>query len=242
MKTSASILFVLLLSACSTQSSGQSVLDALKDSIRNENTSEELSGREIRSGLREALSIGTQRVMTQLGAVDGFNLDPNIHIPLPRSLQRLDSALSRLGFSQLTDNLETGLNRAAEAAAPEAKALFIDTISGMTLDDAKQILIGPDNAATQYFRSRTSDRLSELMRPVIESSLSEVGALQAYDAAVSEYQTLPFVPDVSADLTSYVVERSMDGIFYYLAKEETAIRQDPVKRTTALLRRVFGSD
>lgn len=228
----------LLMAACSGQSSGQSVLDVLKDTVQDNNG--ELSNTDISRGLREALTVGTQRVVEQVGAVDGFNLDPDIHIPLPKSLQRVDSALSSLGLSELTGNLETRLNRAAEAAAPEAKAIFVDAISNMTLSDARDILTGPNDAATRYFRQQTSGRLSELMRPVIESSLSEAGALQAYDAAISRYRQLPFLPDVSADLTDYTIERSLDGIFYYLAREEAAIRENPGKRTTALLRKVFG--
>lgn len=241
MKALVSIIFCLLLSACSTQSSGQSLLDRLKDTVQNQGGSGSLTDAEIRGGLREALTVGTERVIGQVGAEDGFNLDPSIHIPLPKSLQRVDSALSTLGLNSLTDELETRLNRAAEAAAPEAKALFIDTISNMTLADAQGILTGPDDAATQYFRTQTSERLTELMRPVIESSLQQVGALQSYDATVSRYQQLPFVPDVSADLTDYTIEKSMDGIFYYLAKEEAAIRENPLKRSTELLRKVFGN-
>ncbi len=241
MKQLISILLVLLLAACSAQSSGQSVLDALKDGLQNQDGSTRLSNDEIRGGLREALSVGMQRVISQVGAEDGFNLDPDIHIPLPRSLQRVDSALSSLGLSALTDDLETRLNRAAEAAAPEAKAIFIDTISNLTVDDARQILTGPEDAATRYFRDQTSTRLSELMRPVIETSLRDVGALQAYESAVTRYQQLPFVPDISADLATYTVDKSMDGIFYYLAKEEAAIRENPLKRSTELLQKVFGS-
>ncbi len=235
------ITFCLLLCACSTQSSGQSLLDRLKDTVQNQGNGQSLTDSEIRGGLREALTVGTERVIAQVGAEDGFNLDPSIHIPLPKSLQRVDSALSSLGLNSLTSELETRLNRAAEAAAPEAKALFVDTISNMTLADAQGILTGPDDAATQYFRTQTSERLTELMRPVIETSLQQVGALQSYDAAVSRYQQLPFVPDVSADLTEYTIDKSMDGIFYYLAKEEAAIRENPLKRSTELLRKVFAN-
>ncbi len=231
------ILMPLLIAGCAAQGSGGSILDVLAEGIGGQQA---LSETEIADGLREALTIGTQHVIEQVGAVDGFNLDPDIHIPLPRSLQRVDDALSKLGLSRLMDNLETRLNRAAEVAAPQAKALFIDAISNMTLNDARQILTGPDDAATQYFRTQTSEQLSELIRPVVESSLRKVGALQAYDSMISRYKTLPFVPDVSADLTRYTIDRSMDGIFYYLAREEAAIRHEPIKRTTALLRKVFG--
>lgn len=222
---------------------GQSLFDSIKDRVKApsaESTSAHLTDGEMAGGLREALTVGMERVIGQVGTTDGFNLDPEIHIPLPGSLRRINSALSTVGMSHLTADLETRLNRAAEAAAPEAKALFIDSISNMTLSDAQQILTGPDDAATRYFREQTSERLTELMRPVVQGSLNDVGALQAYDQMVGEYQQIPFVPDVSADLTDYTIEKSMDGIFYYLAKEEAAIRDNPLKRSTDLLKKVFA--
>lgn len=200
-----------------------------------------LSDPEIAAGLKEALKVGTERVVTQLGAVDGFNADPQIHIPLPASLQQAQGTLQRFGMSGLFDDLELKLNRAAEAATPEAKALFVDAIGQMTLEDVQRIYQGPDDAATRYFEEKMSAPLAEKMRPLVEESLSQVGAVQAYDSAMSQYRSLPFVPDLKADLTRQVIDGGLEGIFYYLAREEAAIRENPAKRTTELLQQVFGA-
>lgn len=200
-----------------------------------------LTNDEIVAGLKEALQVGTERVVGQLGAVDGFNTDPSVHIPLPDSLKTVQSTLNKMGMSGIMDDLELRLNRAAEAATPKAKQLFVEAIKDMTLDDVKQVYEGPSDSATRYFRSKMSQPLAEEMTPVVDQSLSEVGAIKAYDDAMGQYEAIPFTPDVKADLSSYVTEKGMDGIFYYLAKEEAAIRQDPAKRTTELLQKVFGA-
>jgi hypothetical protein len=199
-----------------------------------------LSIEEINAGLKEALKVGSENVVNQLGAADGFNMDSNIHIPLPASLDRVKTLLGRVGMSSLFEDLELRLNRAAELATPRAKQLFATAISTMTIADVKQIYGGPDDAATQYFKEKMSSDLAAEIKPVIQESLSEVGAIRSYDTMIEQYKSLPFVPDVKADLTEHVVVKGMDGIFYYLAREEAAIRQNPVKRTTQLLQKVFG--
>lgn len=195
---------------------------------------------EIGAGLKEALRVGTETVVAQLGRTDGFNIDPAIHIPLPESLKSVQSTLKRLGMSSLLDDLELRLNRAAEVATPKAKALFWQAISDMTLDDVRGIYEGPKDAATRYFQGKMSRPLAVEMQPVVDESLAQVGAIQSYEKMMGQYRSLPFVPDVKADLTTYVVQKGMDGIFYYVAREEAAIRQDPAKRATELLQRVFG--
>lgn len=200
-----------------------------------------LSTEEIGAGLREALRVGTERVVAQVGAFDGFNADPQIHIPLPGVLKDVQSALRTVGMSRLADDLETRLNRAAETAAPEAKELFWQAIRQMTLDDVRKIYDGPDDAATQYFKGKMSPELARRLRPIVDDSLAQVGAIKSYDDMMSRYRAMPFVPDVKADLSDHVVAKAMDGIFHYVAKEEAAIRNEPAARTTALLKRVFGS-
>jgi hypothetical protein len=200
-----------------------------------------LSTLDISNGLRQALTIGTQNVVGQLGVQNGFNMDPNIRIPLPGSLAKVDSALSAIGLGSMTDDLEMRLNSAAEAATPKAKALFINAISQMSIADAKGILTGPDNAATSYLRQTMGVELGTEMQPLIQSALSQAGAVQAYDQVVGRYASIPFMPDVKADLNDYVVGKALDGIFYYVAQEEAAIRQDPAKRTTELLQKVFAA-
>jgi len=216
------------------------VKDMLGETQQAASGGKSLTQGDIASGLKEALTIGTSRVVEQLGVKDGFNADSLVHIPLPQSFRTVQSALSKIGMSSMLDDLELRLNRAAEEAVPRAKELFVASIKEMTLDDVMGIYKGPDDAATQYFKEKMSEPLAAEMMPIVEKSLSDVGAIAAYDAAVGRYKSIPFVPDVKADLTGHVLEKGMDGIFYYLAKEEAAIRQNPAKRTTELLKKVFG--
>lgn len=201
---------------------------------------EEPSPTEIEDAFKQALRIGTENVITQLGTIDGFNADPSIHIPLPEELNTIKTTLSKIGMAQLVDDLELKLNRAAEAATPKAKTLFLQAITEMTFDDIRNIYEGADNSATKYFQNRMSPALKTEMQPIIENTLSQVGAIQAYDKVIGQYKTLPFVPDIKANLTEHVIQKGMEGIFYYIEKEETSIRKDPVKQTTALLKKVFG--
>ncbi len=194
---------------------------------------------EIGAGLKEALLVGSENVVKQLGTTDGFNNDSAIHIPLPGSLKTVKSWLSKVGKASLFEDLELKLNRAAEAATPKAKKLFSNAIKSLTMEDVKGIYDGPDDAATQYFKGKMSPELSKEMKPVIDETLSQVGAIRSYDNMIKQYKSIPFVPDVKANLSDHVVEKGMDGIFYYMAKEEAAIRQNPVKRTTELLKKVF---
>ena len=200
-----------------------------------------LSSQDMAAGLREALRVGSERVVSQVGTADGFNLDPEIHIPLPGAFRQVQSALATVGLSSLADDVELKLNRAAEAAAPEARDLFVQAISEMTLDDAQRIFDGPDDAATQYFKGKMSAPLSDKMAPIVDRSLAEVGALASVDRMMESYKAIPFVPDVKSDLRGYVVEKALDGIFFYVAKEEAAIRNNPAARTTELLQQVFGA-
>ena len=200
-----------------------------------------LSSSEISAGLREALKIGTTNVVGQLGVPNGFNLDPKVHIPLPGTLAKVDSALSTIGMSSLTDDLELRLNRAAEAATPKAKELFINAISQMSITDAKNILTGPQDAATQFLRRAMGPQLAQSMQPIIKQAMAQAGAVQAYDSVMGQYSQIPFMPDVKANLNDYVTDKAMDGIFYYVAQEEAAIRTNPAARTTDLLKKVFAS-
>jgi hypothetical protein len=201
----------------------------------------ELTSGEIGEALKDALRVGTENVVSQLGRLDGFNTDSAVHIPLPDSLDKVRSMLNRIGMSSLLDDLELRLNRAAEEATPKAKELFWQAISEMTFDDVKAIYQGPEDAATTYFRNKMSSSLAQEIQPIIHNALEEVGAIQTYDKVIGQYQSLPLVPDVKANLTGYAIEKTMDGIFYYVAREEAAIRQDPAKRTTELLKRAFGT-
>ncbi|MDA0238405.1 MAG: DUF4197 domain-containing protein [Proteobacteria bacterium] len=199
-----------------------------------------LSLDEITAGLKEALAVGAGRVVETVGKSDGYNSDPAIHIPLPESLQNVQSTLKKFGMSGMADDLELKLNRAAEAAAPGTKQALLDAIKGMSLDDAKAIYNGPKDAATQYFQRTTSENLKGVIKPVVDQSLSQVGAIASYDNLIGKYSNLPFVPNVSANLSEHTVGLALKGLFHYLAVEEAAIRDNPAKRTTELLSKVLG--
>lgn len=199
-----------------------------------------LSQQQIIDGLREALKVGTERVVGQIGTTDGYNNDPQIHIPLPAELQQVQSLLKKVGLASLADDVELRLNRAAEQAAPQAKEIIWKAITDMSLQDAQAIYQGPKDAATQYFKKVSSDSLREMIAPVAKTNLQDVGALSAYDSLMGQYKNLPFVPDVKANLVDHTTELAMQGIFHYLAQEEAAIRENPAKRTTEILKTVFG--
>ena len=199
-----------------------------------------LSLGDISAGLKEALKVGTGRVVQSVGKADGYNKDPDIHIPLPPQLQNVQSTLRRFGLSSMADDLELKLNRAAEAAAPKTKELIINSITAMTLEDAKSIYNGPDDAATQYFKRTTSSDLKGVIKPIVDDTLNSVGAVASYDQLIGKYSNLPFVPDVKANISGHTVDLALKGLFHYLAKEEAVIRQNPAKRTTELLTKVFG--
>jgi len=233
-------LFSLLLATQATAGIWDDAKKMLGSDDKTATDSASLTDDQIGAGLKEALTVGTGRVVEQLGTTGGFSADPSIHIPLPDSLKSVQSTLGKVGMSSTFDDLELRLNEAAELATPKAKALFMSAIQDMTLDDVRAIYSGPDDAATQYFREKMSGPLAVEMAPVVDASLGEVGAVQSYDTIMDKYDSMPFVPPVDADLTGYVVDKGMDGIFHYLAQEEAAIRTDPVARSTDLLKKVFG--
>ena len=204
-------------------------------------TTNGLTTGQITDGLKEALRVGTETVVEQIGAVDGYNGDPEIHIPLPEKMQQAQALLKKFGLSGMADEVEERLNRGAEAAAPKTKEIIYNAISDMTLEDAQGIYSGPDDAATQYFRKTSTAELTETVRPIVEQSLQDVGAVTAYNNLISQYKTYPLVPDIQTDLTDYATEMTLEGLFHYLAEQEAAIRQDPVKQTTEILKTVFGN-
>lgn len=235
------LLFPLLVAGCTGtewQQASQGVLQQLTNPAGG---GAPLTVNEIDAGLREALRVGSERVVAQVGRADGFNGDARIRIPLPKKLADARDFARKIGLDGSFNEVEVRLNRAAEAAAPEARALFWQAIAQMSLADVRGILNGPDDAATRYFANKMTPELTRLMRPVIDRSLDEVGAIRSYRKAVQQYQAaIPFAPKVEVDLTGYVAEKGIAGIFHYLAEEEAAIRRDPLKRTTQLLQRVFG--
>jgi hypothetical protein len=201
-----------------------------------------LSQGEIGLGLKDALKIASQRVVGRVGKTDGYNGDPAIRIPLPEALQKIEGPLQAVGASGMLDDLRLKMNRAAEQAAPKALNIFVDAASKMTFDDARAILTGPQDSATQYFRRTTSDSLTNSFHPVVDTALSGVGAVVTLNAVQTKAKGIPFIGQSigSFNLTDFTVGKALDGLFHYLAEEETAIRTNPAARTTNLLKRIFG--
>jgi hypothetical protein len=198
-----------------------------------------LSNNTIVSGLKEALQVGTERGTAKLSAIDGFFKDAAIKILMPTEAQKVEQKLRSIGFGQQVDNAILSMNRAAEDASKKATPIFISAIKQMSIQDAVGILKGGDFAATEYLRSKTTQNLTEAFRPVIEQSLSKVNATKYWNTVFSTYNTFSF-QKVNTDLTAYVTEKALNGIFHQVALEEQKIRKDPVAQTTDILKKVFG--
>lgn len=234
------VLFTLSLNACAISDKQQKQWLNSGSALLNGLNKKSLTEQDIAAGLKEALSIGAERVVSQVGKRNGYLKDKAIHIALPKDLQKVHKTLNKLGLGRYTKELEVKMNRAAEIAAPKAKKIFISAIKDMRWQDVKTIYNGKNNAATQYFKKKMTPTLKRMMKPVIDQTLAEVGLVKSYKHAMKQYHSIPFVPKVNSDLTGYVMNKGINGMFYYLAKEEAAIRKDPAKRTTELLRRVFA--
>ncbi|NBC20282.1 MAG: DUF4197 family protein [Alphaproteobacteria bacterium] len=234
----------LLLTGCQTTGTSgdlETVLGEVLGPQEGTAAGPDLSAYEVEAGLREALTVGTRRVADQLGRQDGYFGDPEIRIPLPGQLGKLQSNLSRVGLSQPLDDLQLRLNRAAEAAVPQARELVIDAVSTITLEDAVAILNGPDTAATEYLRSRTEADLRAALTPYMDEALRESGAFAQLDTIARNNGLGVLAADLGDDLTRRAVNYGLDGLFLYVAREEERIRENPVARTTDILRKVFGA-
>ena len=201
----------------------------------------DLSNRDAINGLKQALTKGADSAVAKLGKVDGFLGDPKVKIPLPDSLQRVDKLLRMFGQGKYADELVTTMNRAAEAAVPEAKALLIKTIKGMSVKDAKNILTGGDTAATDYFRSKTSKPLAAKFLPIVQKQTSRLKLAQKYDQFAGKASRFGLVDKNQANIEQYVTQKSLDGLYLMMAEEEKAIRADPVGQGSKLISKVFGS-
>jgi len=199
-----------------------------------------LSNEEIAAGLRQALDNGIDKQVTKLTMEDGFFKNELVKIGLPDELQKVDKTLRDIGLGNLADQGLKVLNRAAEDAVKEATPIFVNAVKGITFVDAKNILLGTDNAATQYLKSRTSNSLYDKFSPVIENSFTKVGADQIWENLINRYNTIPFVQKVNPDLTDYVTGEALKGVYTAISIEEKEIRTKVSSRTTDLLKRVFA--
>ncbi|HVZ17082.1 MAG TPA: DUF4197 domain-containing protein [Terriglobales bacterium] len=200
-----------------------------------------LTDSKISAGLKEALTVSTGKAVAATGHPDGFFKNQAIKILLPDNLRKIGNGMRMVGMGSQVDALELGMNRAAEQAAPEAKKIFLNAVTNMTFADARNILSGDDTAATEYFRRTSSDQLTEAFTPIVHHAMENVGVIQQYDRVINSASFGPWTAaPKKLDLDAYVVQKTLDGLFYMLGQEEKHIRTNPAAQTTALLKQVFG--
>jgi Protein of unknown function (DUF4197) len=200
-----------------------------------------LSEKDAADGIREALVKGTGESVKLVANVDGYFGNPQIKIPFPPEAKEIESKLRAMGMGKKVDEVVLSLNRAAEDAGNEAKPIFIDAIKGMSISDAIKIVKGENDAATKYLSRTTSPQLNAKFQPVIKTSLDKVDATKQWEELVKTYNKIPFVKKMNPNLPAYVTGKAIDGLFIMVAKEELKIRQDPMARTSEILKKVFGN-
>jgi hypothetical protein len=193
------------------------------------------------AALKTALNQGTAHAVESLGVTDGFLKNPKVQIPLPPTLEKAESAMRLFGMGDQADELVVAMNRAAEAAMPEAKTLLVSAVKQMSIDDARQILTGGDDAATQYFRKVSYDKLQQKFLPIVKSHTDKVALSQRYNQFVGEAAKYGLVGSEDANVEGYVTRKALDGLFVMIAAEERAIRKDPLGQSSKILEKVFGS-
>lgn len=200
-----------------------------------------LTDADVARALRQALVQGADRAVLQLGRHDGFLSNQAVRIPVPPSLARTDALLRKVGMRKYSDQLITAMNRAAEQAVPEARVLLVEAVSRMSIADAKAVLNGPDDAATQYFRRHTETVLVARLQPIVRQATQRVQVAEAYNQYAGRAARFGLVKKADADLDAYVTRKALEGLYLTIAAEERAIRNDPIQQGTGLLRRVFGA-
>ena len=198
------------------------------------------SNEEAVSGLKEALSIGTGNAVGFVSAKDGYFSNQAIKILMPEKMQKVADVLGKVGYQKQVDEFVLSMNHAAEKAAPKAKSIFVSAIKEMTFDDARKILGGGDTAATEFFKAKTSDKLYAEFKPIVSTSMDNVGTTRRYKDMMKKYNSVPFARSESLDLDHHVTNKALDGLFYMIGQEEKKIRTDPAARVTDLLKAVFG--
>lgn len=237
MNLKAAIIFILCirLSACANL---EQVMKDLEQTTKTESIIP--STEEMAMGLKEALAKGTEIGVSQLHQENGFMNDPKVKIPFPKDLEKVKNTLIDIGLESQVDKVVLSLNRAAEDAVVEAKPIFLNAIKEMTFNDAKNILFGNDTAATNFLIRKTSTSLEAAFQPKIQSSLDKVNATKYWGDVIGTYNKIPFVKKVNEDLPAYVTHLAVEGLFLQIAKEEALIRENPLERTSSILKKVFG--
>ena len=230
----ASLLVVLAAAPASAQ------LDRLLQGIPRSGAGMSLSDAKVGDGLKQALQVATENAVGLTGKTDGYFANQAIKILMPERLRVAEKGLRAFGQGERIDEFVLSMNRAAERAAPAAKSIFGDAITSMSFDDARRILQGPDTAATDYFKEKTTDKLTTAFRPFVSSAMDEVGVTRQYKQLVTSAERLPFANLSSFDVDQYVVGKSLDGLFHVVGEQERLIRTNPTARITPLLREVFA--
>lgn len=200
-----------------------------------------LSTTEINAGLKEALTRGADTAVAQLGRKDGFFGNPKLKIPLPPTLQKAEKAMRMLGMGRQADELVLSMNRAAEAAVPEAKSLLVGAVKEMTLDDARGILTGGDTAATDFFRRKTEAKLTERFAPIVKTHTDKVGLAQQYNQYAGAAAQFNLIDKKQANVEQYVTQQALDRLYTVIGEKEAAIRANPLQAGSDLLKKVFGA-
>jgi hypothetical protein len=210
-----------------------------KEYLDKDKTSNVLDNKTIAAGLKEALSVGTRNSVSMVSKVDGYFKNPQIRIPLPENVRKIEKVLRSAGMGREVDQFLLSMNRAAEKAAPRALDLFLGAVKEMTIPDAMSILRGNDTAATEYLKTKTSDKLYRSFRPEVSAAMDTVGVTRSFKRMMDKARSIPFLKEKSVDLDHYVTTKALDGLFLMVSYEETKIRKDPAARVTELLRKVF---
>ncbi len=230
------VLTAFLLGACTSAQINQAITEVNKQM----GSEKPLTSAEVGEGLKEALINGISKGSDLVSQADGYFKNPEIKIPFPPDVKKVEDKLRQIGLGSEVDKFVMTLNHGAEDAAKEAKPIFITAIKQMTIQDAFAILKGQPDAATEYLKRTTSAQLKEKFKPVIQNSLNKVSATKYYGDIVTRYNSIPLVQKVNPDLNDYATDKAIEGLFLMIAKEEKNIRENPVARTTDLLKRVFG--
>jgi len=244
MRISTSLLIIVSLFSTSTYADWDSFVKDIQtvgsDLFAEDSSALPLDYNTIASGLKEALDVGSRQAIDSVSQTDGYLKNELIRIAMPPKLQQASDLMRKFGLSAQADEFEQSINHAAEAAAPQATDLIVTAIKDMSIEDANTILNGPDDAATQYFRDKTSTQLGELFRPSVENSLNQVGSTKYYNDLTGQLAAIPLVGEtINVDLPDYVTEQALNGLFTVIALEEKKIRDNPAARTTELLKQVF---
>jgi hypothetical protein len=238
LKNAIIVLIIIFVQIFSTHVCHAGLFDGLKK-LFSSSKLERVDENSIITALKEAISIGTDNAVKSVSELDGYLANQAIKILIPENFKMVTDGLRKIGYNKPVDDFILSMNRAAEKAAPEAKSIFIDAIKEMTFDDAKKILNGNETAATDYFKTKASEKLYDAFIPIISSSVNEVGATRYYKEMAGKFALLPFVKAGTLNLDDYVTNKALDGLFYMIGEEEKKIRTDPKARVTELLEKVF---